>query len=165
MEDLYTSITRSAKGSIIIGNQVPTNSISLFVAKDTISQSETIAGAGATEEAVKEVIKKQSQSRKSILDEALKGEEIQDSEYTLRSKYNVKDNTPIQSNTPIVTNPNNVVTTQPEQPKKETQIKTEIVKTGSVDVIKNNETTIEVLETESTTEISETQQQAKHTTV
>ena len=129
MEDLYTSITRSAKGSIIIGNQVPTNSISLFVAKDTISQSETIAGAGATEEAIKEVIKKQSQSRKSILDEALKGEEIQDSEYTLRSKYNVKDNTPIQSNTPIVTNPNNVVTTQPEQPKEETQIKTEIVKT------------------------------------
>lgn len=43
--------------------------------------------------------------------------------------------------------------------------KTEIVKTGSVDVIKNNETTIEVLETESTTEIPETQEKTERTTV
>lgn len=43
--------------------------------------------------------------------------------------------------------------------------KTEIVKTESVDVIKNTETTIEVLETESTTEIPETQEKTERTTV
>ena len=105
IEDLYTAVTRSAQGSLILGpNVVIPGTINLTNIQDKVTQEETIAGAGATEEQIQKVIKTQSGKRKSDLNEILKDREIADVTYTKRSSFN---------------KPTEVITTPQEETKSE----------------------------------------------